>query len=70
MAWLFQQKDLPQAELYATQAREANFYNEAALVNLGNVSYLRGDYEKARALYVEALEIDAAAFEALYNLGK
>ncbi|XP_047741162.1 intraflagellar transport protein 88 homolog [Hyalella azteca] len=63
------QKDLSQAELYASQARDSNGYNEAALVNLGNVCYLRGDYEKARELYLAALDIDAAAVEALYNLG-
>ncbi|KAF2357550.1 Tetratricopeptide repeat [Trinorchestia longiramus] len=63
------QKDLSQAELYATQARDSNGYNEAALINLGNVCYLRGDHEKARELYLAALDIDAAAVEALYNLG-
>lgn len=51
-------------------ARDANGYNDAALVNLGNCCYKREDYEKAREHYIAALDIDASCVEALYNLGK
>ena len=51
-------------------ARDANGYNDAALVNLGNCCYKQGDFEKAREHYIAALEIDASCVEALYNLGE
>ena len=41
-----------------------------ALVNKGNVLYKRGDFEKAREYYKEALNNDSSCVEALYNLGK
>ena len=40
-----------------------------ALVNKGNVMYNRGDFEKARELYREALQNDSSCVEALYNFG-
>lgn len=51
-------------------ARDANGYNDSALVNLGNCCYKREDFEKAREHYIAALDIDASCVEALYNLGK
>ena len=41
----------------------------AALVNKGNVMYNRGDFEKAREFYREALQNDSSCVEALYNFG-
>lgn len=49
-------------------------YNEnsivfSALVNKGNVLYTKGDFEKAREFYKEALQNDSSCVEAQYNLG-
>ena len=41
-----------------------------ALVNKGNVMYNRGDYEKSREFYREALQNDSSCVEALYNFGE
>ena len=41
-----------------------------ALVNKGNVLFVRGDYEKAREYYKDAITNDSSCVEALYNLGK
>lgn len=41
----------------------------SALVNKGNVLYARGDYEKAREFFKEALQNDSSCVEGLYNLG-
>ena len=60
---------MEQAEKYAELARESDSYNPAAFVNLGNCHYQRGDLEKAKELYVVALDNDASCVEALYNLG-
>ncbi len=40
----------------------------AALTNLGNLVYRRGELEEARRLYERALELDPAQPEARYNL--
>ena len=42
----------------------------SALVNKGNVIFKKGDYEKAREFFREALQNDSSCIEALYNLGK
>ncbi|XP_045130725.1 intraflagellar transport protein 88 homolog isoform X2 [Portunus trituberculatus] len=65
----FLQNETDLADNYAQMARDANGYNDAALVNLGNCCYKREDYEKAREHYIAALDIDASCVEALYNLG-
>ena len=41
----------------------------AALVNKGNVLFLRGEFEAAREYYQEALSVEATCSEALYNTG-
>lgn len=38
-------------------------------MNKGNVLYSKGDYEKAREFYKEALQNDSSCVEGLYNLG-
>lgn len=40
-----------------------------ALVNKGNVLFTKGDFEKAREFYREALQNDSSCVEGLYNLG-
>jgi len=56
-------------EQYAERAVKADRYDPAALVNKANVALaVRGDVEKARELYREALLSDASCVEAIYNL--
>jgi len=56
-------------EQYAERAVKADRYDPAALVNKGNVLLaVRGDVERARELYREALLSDASCVEATYNL--
>lgn len=57
------------ADKYAEVALSADRYNPSALVNKGNVLFARGDYEKAREFYKEALQNDSSCVEGLYNLG-
>ena len=45
------------------------WFRVAALVNKGNVLFKKGDHEKAREYYKEALSNDSSCVEALYNLG-
>ncbi|XP_045196090.1 intraflagellar transport protein 88 homolog isoform X2 [Mercenaria mercenaria] len=63
------ENDLGQADKYAEVAMTADRYNPYALVNKGNVLYSKGDFEKAREFYREALQNDSSCVEALYNLG-
>jgi len=39
------------------------------MVNLGNCMAARGDLERAKQLYQEAVSMDSSSVEALYNLG-
>ena len=45
------------------------YYLLSALVNKGNVLFNKGDFEKAREFYREALQNDSSCIEALYNAG-
>ncbi|KAJ8314795.1 hypothetical protein KUTeg_006945 [Tegillarca granosa] len=65
----FLENDMAQADKYAEVAMSADRYNPSALVNKGNVLYSKGDYEKAREFYKEALQNDSSCVEGLYNLG-
>ncbi|XGW20351.1 hypothetical protein V3C99_003842 [Haemonchus contortus] len=60
---------LQEAEQYVEQSLAMDHYNANALVNAGNIAYLRGDYDKAYANYREALNNDAGCVQALYNMG-
>ncbi|CAJ0594545.1 unnamed protein product [Cylicocyclus nassatus] len=60
---------LQEAEQYSEQSLALDHYNANALVNAGNIAYLRGDYDKAYANFREALSNDAGCVQALYNLG-
>lgn len=51
------------------QCCKSNILRLSALVNKGNVLYQKGDYEKAREYYREALNNDSSCVEGLYNLG-
>lgn len=57
------------SEKYAELAKDSDSYNAGAFVNLANCSFEKGDIEKAKELYMVALENDASCVEALYNLG-
>ena len=57
------------SEKYAEMGKNADSYNAAAFVNLGNCFFQKGDVEKAKEHYNVALENDASCVEALYNLG-
>ena len=45
------------------------FLFHPALVNKGNVLFSRGEFEKAREFYQEALSVEATCCEALFNIG-
>ena len=62
-------KSIGLAERYADQSVQADRYDPAALVNKGNILMIRGDVEKARDFYREAIQSDASCVEAMYNLG-
>lgn len=47
----------------------ADRYNPAALINKGNIVFVKQDYEKAAEFYKEALRNDSSCTDALYNLG-
>lgn len=55
-------------ERYSEMAVKSDRYDPAALVNKGNVLLARGDVEKARECYWDAVQSDASCVEALYNL--
>ncbi|PIO71816.1 tetratricopeptide repeat protein [Teladorsagia circumcincta] len=55
---------LQEAEQYVEQSLALDHYNANALVNAGNIAYLRGDYDKAYANYREALNNDAGCVQA------
>ncbi|CAH1406445.1 unnamed protein product [Nezara viridula] len=63
------QGNLDEAEKYGELAKEADSYNSGAYVNLGNAALSRGDPEKAKHLYLIALDNDPSSIDALYNLG-
>lgn len=67
---LLQQGDIDQAEKYGEMARQADSYNAAAFVNLGNCNLAQNEVEKAKELFACALDSDASCVEALYNLGE
>lgn len=61
--------NLELSESYALQGRECDMYSAVANVNLGNCSFAKGRYDKAKEFYNLALENDSSCIEALYNLG-
>lgn len=67
--FIFQQGNLDEAEKFGELAKEADSYNSGAYVNLGNVALSKRDFEKAKHLYLLALDNDPSSIDALYNLG-
>ena len=59
--------DVASAEKYAKLAVDTEKYNARALVNLGNTLFARGEFDKAAAMYADALAAEADCTEALYN---
>ncbi|WKX92854.1 hypothetical protein Q1695_010691 [Nippostrongylus brasiliensis] len=62
-------ENLHAAEQFSEQSLALDHYNANALVNAGNVYYLRGDFDMAYASYREALNNDAGCVQGLYNMG-
>lgn len=65
----FLERDYRSADRHATLALQEDRYNAKALVNKGNCLYVKKEYERARELFIEALNVEADCTEALYNLG-
>ena len=66
----FLENDTTNAAKYADLAVRHDRYNAKALVNLGN-SLLenKGELERAKELYLEAIGVEADCVEAIFNLG-
>jgi intraflagellar transport protein 88 len=67
---MLQQGDIDEAEKWGDKARQTDSYNAGAFVNLGSCAFARGEFDKARDLFLCSLENDSSCVEALYNLGE
>lgn len=65
----FLEGDVGQADKYANLAVRHDRYNAKALVNKGNCLNEKGELERAKELYLEAIGVEADCVEAIYNLG-
>nr|KAJ3419677.1 Intraflagellar transport protein 88 [Polyrhizophydium stewartii] len=65
----FLEGDYRQSEKYADIAIEHDRYNAKAQTNRGNCDFMRGQLDRARDRYHEAVSVDAVCTEAMYNLG-
>jgi len=65
----FLESDITQADKYANLAVRNDRYNAKALVNKGNCLYVKGELERAKELYLEAIGVEADCVESIYNLG-
>jgi intraflagellar transport protein 88 len=65
----FLEGDMGQASKYANLAVRHDRYNAKALVNMGNCLMDRGELERAKELYLEAIGVEADCVEAIFNLG-
>lgn len=65
----FLEGEYTQAETHADIAMKSDRYNAKALVNKGNCLFVQGGYDQARAMYLEAVGVEADCTEAIYNLG-
>ena len=59
-----------EARAYLLEAVSENPKFAPAFINLGNVYFTQGDYDKALAGYRSAIEIDSASAVAHYNIGQ
>ncbi len=62
----FLESDIKNAEKYGKMATDVDRYNALALVNSGNCSFVKEDYEEACKMYSEAVNVEADCLEALY----
>ncbi|CAD5205686.1 unnamed protein product [Bursaphelenchus okinawaensis] len=60
---------LNEAAQFAEQSLSLDRYNANALVNRGNVYYLQGNHKSAIQCYREALQVEPACIQAIFNLG-
>lgn len=58
------------ASKYAESARKLDSYNPAVFVNSGVCDLFKEEFDSAKLMFENALEIDPICFEALYNMGK
>ena len=65
----FLEGDHENGEAFAKLSIETDKYNARALVNNGNFLFKKGQYDKAKEYYLEALSVEADCIEAIYNLG-
>jgi intraflagellar transport protein 88 len=65
----FVEGDANNAEKYANIALDNERYNHKALVNKGNIHFLKEDYLKSKEFYLEAIGVQSDCIEAIYNLG-
>jgi len=65
----FLEEEFANASRYANLAVRNDRYNAKALVNKGNCLFVKGDLEKSRELYLEAIGVEADCSEAIFNLG-
>ena len=66
----FHEGDVAQASRHAHLAVRHDRYNAKALVNLGNcLLESKGELERAKELYLEAIGVEADCAEAIFNLG-
>lgn len=64
-----QKRDLETAQKYAAIARKMDSYNPHAFVNSGVIEMMTEQFDAAKFMFNNALEIDATLFEAIYNMG-
>lgn len=65
----FHEGDYNAAVKYSDIAMRHNRYNAKALVNKGNVLFMREEFDLARKMFQESMGADADCIEAIYNLG-
>ncbi len=61
--------DINQADSYANLAIKSDRYSARALVNKGNCLLVKGELERSKEMYLEAIGVEADCVEAIYNLG-
>ena len=66
----FLENEYAQADKYANIAVRSDRYNSKALVNKGNCLFMKGDLERAKELYLEAIGVEAECAERMWRGGK
>ncbi|PRP76921.1 intraflagellar transport protein [Planoprotostelium fungivorum] len=65
----FLEQDYRNSDKYANIAIKADKYNANALVNKGNIYFVKKKLEQAKEMYQNAIDAESDCVEALYNLG-